>query len=262
MILDELAAYSKLRVEQAKQQLSFEAIKEKAMQLPKGDFRFERILSQPEVSFICEVKKASPSKGIIAEQFPYKEIARQYEEAGADAISVLTEPKWFLGSDEYLSEIRKEVSLPILRKDFTVDAYQIYEAKLLGADAVLLICAILNTKTIHNYLQICEELGLSAIVEAHEEAEIASAIKAGAKIIGVNNRNLKNFTVNFQNCTSLRKYIPEHILFVAESGVKTVEDVASLANAGANAILIGETLMRSNQKKELLHTFRKAAQTS
>ncbi|CVI70810.1 Indole-3-glycerol phosphate synthase [Clostridiales bacterium CHKCI001] len=260
MILDELAAYSKLRVEQAKQQLSLEAIKANAMQLPKGDFRFEQTLSKPEVSFICEVKKASPSKGIIAKQFPYREIARQYEEAGADAISVLTEPKWFLGSDQYLSEIRKEVSLPILRKDFTVDAYQIYEAKLLGADAVLLICAILDTKTIHNYLQICEELGLSAIVEAHDEVEIASAIEAGAKIIGVNNRNLKNFTVNFQNCTSLRKYIPENILFVAESGVKTAEDVASIANAGANAILIGETLMRSNQKKELLHTFRKASQ--
>lgn len=262
MILDELAAYSKVRVEQAKQQLSFESIKAKAMQLPKGDFRFEQTLSKPGVSFICEVKKASPSKGIIAEQFPYKEIAQQYEAAGADAISILTEPKWFLGSDQYLSEIRQKVSLPILRKDFTVDAYQIYEAKLLGADAILLICAILDTKTIHNYLQICEELGLSAIVEAHDETEIASAIEAGARIIGVNNRNLKNFTVNFQNCTSLRKYIPNDILFVAESGVKTVEDVASIANAGANAILIGETLMRSNQKKELLHTFRNAAQTN
>lgn len=259
MILDELAAYARLRVEQAKQQIDFETIKQQALQLPKGSFRLEQTVSKPGVSFICEVKKASPSKGIIAKDFPYIQIAKDYEAAGADAISVLTEPKWFLGSDQYLKEIRQAVSLPILRKDFTVDAYQIYEAKLLGADAVLLICAILDTHTIHDYLKICDDLGLSAIVEAHDEQEIASAIEAGARIIGVNNRNLKNFTVNFQNCTNLRKCIPDSILFVAESGVKTAQDVHSIAQSGANAILIGETLMRSSQKSALLNEFRIAS---
>ncbi len=259
MILDELASYAKIRVEQAKKLLPFEEVKAQALKLPKGTFQLEKTLSKSDLSFICEVKKASPSKGIIAEQFPYVEIAKEYEAAGADAISVLTEPKWFLGSDQYLKEIRQAVSLPILRKDFTVDAYQIYEAKLLGADAVLLICAILDTKTLHHYLQICDTLGLSGIVEAHNEQEIASAIEAGARIIGVNNRNLKTFTVNVQNCTSLRKYIPDNILFIAESGIKTVNDIASIADSGANAVLIGETLMKSNEKKQLLESFRIAA---
>ena len=259
MILDELAAYSKLRVKQAKRQISFSEIQTQALQLPKGTFRLEQTLAQKSISFICEVKKASPSKGIIADNFPYVSIAKEYEAAGADAISVLTEPKWFLGSDQYLKEIRANVSLPILRKYFTVDSYQIYEAKLLGADAVLLICAILDTDTIRNSIQICDELGMSALVETHDENEIVSAINAGARIIGVNNRNLKNFTVNFENCTTLRKYIPDNILFVAESGVKTADDVALIAASGANAILIGETLMRSNQKKELLDSFHQAA---
>lgn len=259
MILDELAAYSKLRVKQAKRQISFSEIQAQALQLPKGTFRLEQTLTQKSISFICEVKKASPSKGIIADNFPHVSIAKEYEAAGADAISVLTEPKWFLGSDQYLKEIRANVSLPILRKDFTVDPYQIYEAKLLGADAILLICAILDTDTIRNSIQICDELGMSALVETHDETEIVSAVNAGARIIGVNNRNLKNFTVNFENCTTLRKYIPDNILFVAESGVKTADDVASIAASGANAILIGETLMRSNQKKELLDSFHQAA---
>lgn len=256
MILDDLADYARFRVEEAKKQIPLKEIKEQALQLPKGDFCFETALRKPHTSFICEVKKASPSKGIIAEQFPYVEIAKQYEKSGADCVSVLTEPKWFLGSDKYLKEIRKAISLPIIRKDFTVDAYQIYEAKVIGADAVLLICALLDTETIREYLDICDELGLSAVVETHDEAEIRSAAAAGARIIGINNRNLKNFTVNFDNCQSLRKNIPEAAIFVAESGVRTPEDAAALKRAGADAILIGEAFMRATDKAAMMQALK------
>ena len=148
------------------------------------------------------------------------EIAREYEQAGADCVSVLTEPKWFLGSDEIFKEIRAAIALPMIRKDFTVDAYQIYEAKCMGADAVLLICALLPTETIREYLKICDDLGLTALVETHDENEIQSALKAGARVLGVNNRNLKNFTVDFSNAANLREQIPANVIFVAESGVK------------------------------------------
>ena len=181
MILDELAAYAAYRVEEAKKKLSPEEIRTQAEHLPKGDFRFEKALKKKGMSFICEVKKASPSKGVIAEEFPYTEIARAYEAAGADCVSVLTEPKWFLGSDDIFREIREAISLPMIRKDFTVDPYQIYEAKLMGADAVLLICALLPTEKLKEYLAICEKLGLTALVETHDEAEIASAVEAGAR---------------------------------------------------------------------------------
>ncbi|MCD8096847.1 MAG: indole-3-glycerol phosphate synthase TrpC [Lachnospiraceae bacterium] len=258
MILDELAEHAARRVEQAKKKISFEELRHTAESLPRGNFRFEKALKRPGLSFICEVKKASPSKGLIAPDFPYVEIAREYEQAGADCVSVLTEPKWFLGSDDIFREIRAAISLPMIRKDFTVDAYQIYEAKAMGADAVLLICALLSTERVREYLAICDALGLSALVETHDEKEIESAVRAGARVIGVNNRNLKNFTVDFSNASRLREQIPPDAVYVAESGVKDARDVASLSKIGADAVLVGEALMRAEDKRARLAEFRGA----
>lgn len=255
-ILDELAEYAKERVSLSKQKAPLEEVKEKALALPVGTFAFEKALSKPEISFICECKKASPSKGLIAPDFPYLEIAKEYEAAGADAVSVLTEPKWFLGSDAYLEEIAHTIKTPCLRKDFTVDDYMIYEAKLLGASAVLLICAILSETQIRQYLEVCETLGLSALVEAHDAKEVAMAVSAGARIIGVNNRNLKDFTVDTENSRRLREAIPAGVLFVSESGIKTAEDVEQAREIGADAVLVGETLMRAANKKEMLSALR------
>lgn len=255
-ILEQLAEYARERVERAKEKTSEEEIKSLAYRLPKGDFAFEKALKKQGLSFICECKKASPSKGLIAEEFPYVEIAKAYEDAGADCISVLTEPKWFLGKDEYLKEIAEKVMVPCLRKDFTVDEYMIYEAKSLGASAVLLICSILTEKEIADYIKICDSLGLSALVEVHNEQEVETAIKVGARIIGVNNRNLKDFTVDTSNSKRLRSLVPEGILFVAESGVKSRSDIEALQEIGVDAVLIGETLMNSNDKRAKLQELR------
>ena len=255
-ILEQLAEHARERVAQAKRNISLEKIKNLAYALPKGDFAFEKALKKQELSFICECKKASPSKGLIAEKFPYLEIAREYEEAGADCISVLTEPKWFLGKDDYLKEIAGNVSIPCLRKDFTVDEYMIYEAKLLGASAVLLICSILSEKELAEYIKICDSLGLSALVEAHDRQEVEAAITAGARIIGVNNRNLKDFTVDTSNSKKLRRLVPEEILFVAESGIKTRTDIEVLQEIGVDAVLIGETLMKAQDKEAKLWELR------
>lgn len=216
------------------------------------EYPFEKALSKDGMSFICEVKKASPSKGVIAEHFPYREVAGEYEKAGADAISVLTEPYYFRGSDEYLREIREAVNIPLLRKDFTVDEYMIYQAKLIGADAVLLICAILSDMQLQEYAGLAHDLGLSALVEAHDEEEVGRALKSGAGIVGVNNRNLKDFTVDITNSVRLRRLVPKEVLFVSESGMKTREDIARLEENGTNAVLIGETLMRSADKAAML----------
>lgn len=255
-ILDELADYARVRTAEAKKKRSLEEVKKAALALPKGDYRFETALKKPGISFICECKKASPSKGLIAPEFPYLEIAKAYEAAGADCISVLTEPRWFLGSDRYLQEITEAVEIPCLRKDFTVDEYMIYEAKLLGASAVLLICSILNEKELRYYMAVCEELGLSALVEAHDAEEVEMALRAGARIIGVNNRNLKDFTVNTDNSKKLREMIPPEVIFVSESGVKGSEDVAALRAIGADAVLVGETLMRAEDKTKMLAKLR------
>ncbi|MBR0027383.1 MAG: indole-3-glycerol phosphate synthase TrpC, partial [Clostridia bacterium] len=209
-----------------------------------------------DIAFICECKKASPSKGLIAPHFPYLDIAREYEKAGADCISVLTEPFKFLGDDKYLREIAEAVSVPCIRKDFTVDSYMIYEAKVLGAKAVLLICSILSEKQIREYIEICDTLGISALVEAHDEDEVKTAIRAGARIIGVNNRNLKDFTVDTNNSARMRELVPKDIIFVSESGVKSANDIKLLREIGADAALIGETLMRAENKKEMLDTLR------
>lgn len=255
-ILDQLADYARYRTEQAKKTVPLSAVRERALSMPKGEFSFERALQKPGLSFICECKKASPSKGLIAPDFPYLQIAKEYEAAGADCISVLTEPKWFLGNDAYLREIAEAVSIPCLRKDFTVDAYMIYEAKLLGASAVLLICAILSEAQMKEYLAVCETLGLSALVEAHDEAEVEKALSAGARMIGVNNRNLKDFTVDTENSRRLRSMIPKGTLFVSESGVSGPEDVERLAQIGADAVLVGEALMRAADKKQALSELR------
>lgn len=255
MILEEIAVRTRVRVEEEKQQISLEEMKKMANEMDANTgFPFRKALGKEELSFLSEVKKASPSKGLIAETFPYIEIAKDYEKAGASAISCLTEPYYFQGSDRYLTEIAKQVSIPILRKDFVVDAYQIYQAKVIGASAVLLICAILERETIKAYIKIAESLGMDALVEAHDEREIEDAIGAGAKIIGVNNRNLKDFTVDITNSIRLRKFVPKEILFVSESGMKTAEDIKKLKENGIDAVLIGETLMRSENKKEMLET--------
>lgn len=255
-ILDELAAYAKLRVQTKKQTRPLRDLQEAAEQEPQGDFAFAKALAKDGLSFICECKKASPSKGLIAPDFPYVKIAKEYEAAGADCISVLTEPKWFLGQDQYLAEITKTVKIPCLRKDFTIDEYMLYEAKLLGAGAVLLICALSTDKQLQYYLQVCDKLGLSALVEAHDEEEVKRAIAVGAKIIGVNNRNLKDFSVDTKNSAKLRALIPSSVLYVSESGIKTKADVEAVKNMGADGVLIGEALMRSGNIAQTLAELR------
>ena len=278
-ILDQLADHARERVEQAKRTIPLETVKQQALSLAESSisangskdisgnisghkqqvrdkFSFERALQKPGISFICECKKASPSKGLIAPDFPYLQITKEYEAAGADCISILTEPKWFLGSDSYLKKIAGAVSIPCLRKDFTVDEYMIYEARLLGASAVLLICSILSEAQIKEYINICDTLGLSALVEAHDDKEVQMALNAGARIIGVNNRNLKDFSVDTDNSRRLRELIPQDILFVSESGVSTADDVKKLCEIGADAVLIGETLMRATDKKAKLNELR------
>ena len=257
MILEEIAAKTIERIAAEKEKLPLSELKARVKDMPRHrveehPFLFEEALGREGMSFICEVKKASPSKGIIAEYFPYEDIAVEYEKAGADAISILTEPSYFKGSNDYLTAIRKKVQLPLLRKDFTVDEYMLYEAKKIGADAVLLICAILSPMQLSEYRGIAEELGLSALVEAHDESEVEMALKAGAKIVGVNNRNLKDFTVDINNSVRLRELVPPEILFVSESGMKNREDIARLEANGTNAVLIGETFMRSPDKVGML----------
>lgn len=247
-ILEILAASARERTEDHKRLIPAADMKQKALSMPKLGFEFERALKKGDIAFICECKKASPSKGLIAPEFPYLEIAKDYEAAGADAISVLTEPTKFLGSDEYLREIAENVSTPCLRKDFTVDEYMIYEARVLGAKAVLLICSILPEETIREYIGICDTLGLSALVETHDEREVETALKCGARVIGVNNRNLRDFSVDHENSRRLRAMVPPECVFVSESGVSSAEDVENLRKIGADAVLIGETLMRAADK--------------
>ena len=253
MILDTIAASAKERVAAAKEALP---LAEQIARARESDcntgFPFEQALAKKRMSFICEVKKASPSKGLIAPEFPYVQIAKEYEAAGADAISVLTESAYFQGKNEYLTKIRQTVQIPLLRKDFTVDEYMIYEAKNIGADAVLLICAILSPMQLSEYAGIARELGLSALVEAHDENEVARALKTGANIFGVNNRDLKTFKVDMNNSIRLRNLAPDNVVFVSESGIKNAGDIAILERNRVGAVLIGETLMRSPDKKAAL----------
>lgn len=256
-MLDEIVLKTKERLEEAKKNKSFDDLKEEVASLDINlDFPFEKALASEGLSIIAEVKKASPSKGLIAEEFDYLAIAKEYETAGVSAISVLTEPYFFKGSNNYLKEIACEVDVPILRKDFTIDPYMIYEAKIIGASAVLLIVSILSDDELRYYLEIADLLGLSAIVETHDRKEIKRALDAGARIIGVNNRDLKNFTVNINNSIELCRLVPPDVLFISESGIKTKEDTLKLIENDVDAVLIGETLMKSDDKKSLIREFK------
>ena len=252
-MLDEIVEKTQERVEKAKEIIPLEVLKEEVSKLEiNDDFPFKEALSGDDIAIIAEVKKASPSKGLISEDFDYLKIAKEYEEAGASAISVLTEPYFFMGDDEYLKEIAESVSIPVLRKDFVVDEYMIWEAKLLGASAVLLIVSILDVVQLKKYLDLAHDLGLSAIVETHDGDEIMRAMTVGAEIIGVNNRNLKDFTVDIENSISLRRCVSGDVIFISESGIKTKEDVARLKENDVDAVLIGETLMKSDDKKAMI----------
>lgn len=253
LMLDKIVAKTEERLIEAKNKKSLEELKEEVSKLEiNDDFPFKEALKDPEIAIIAEVKKASPSKGLIAEDFDYIEIAKEYEQAGASAISVLTEPYFFQGSKDYLKEISENVQIPILRKDFTIDEYMIWEAKSIGASAILLIVSILDDVQLEEYLDLAHELGLSAIVETHDAEEIKSAVDAGAQIIGVNNRNLADFTVDINNSISLRSLVSEDITFISESGIKTKEDVTRLKENNVDAVLIGETLMKSDDKKAMI----------
>ena len=259
MILDELASLTRKRIELQKQGYSLENIKRDAELLAAREvaYNFEEALSKEGLSIISEVKKASPSKGVIAEDFPFLEIAKEYETAGADAVSCLTEPDRFKGSDAYLQEIASSIKLPVLRKDFTIDPYMIYQARMMGASAVLLIAAILSDAELAEYFEIAEGLGLSCLFEAHDEEEVKRCLAAGARIVGVNNRNLKDFAVDINNSVKLRKLVPDDVIFVSESGIEKPEDVKVLKENGTDAVLIGEMLMRSSDKTGLIHELKK-----
>ena len=253
MILDKIIEATKIRVAQEKQVESPDSVKAAALALPADTgFPFEAALRQQDFNFICEVKKASPSKGIIAEHFPYLDIAKEYEVAGAAAISVLTEPDFFKGDKKYLQEIASAVKIPVLRKDFIIDEYQIYQAKVWGASAILLICACLDVPMLTKFRELADSLGLSSLVEAHDEHEVQMAIDCGARIIGVNNRNLKDFTVDVQNSVRLRNLVQDDVIFVSESGLETPEDIQVLRDNNIGVALMGETFMRSPNKVEKL----------
>ena len=252
-MLDEIVEKTKERVEKAKEAIPLDELKKEVSQLDITDeFPFKKALSVDDIAIIAEVKRASPSKGLIAEDFDYLKIAKEYEEAGASAISVLTEPYFFKGDNEYLKEIAETVSIPVLRKDFVVDEYMIWEAKLLGASAVLLISSILDIASLKKYLDLAHDLGLSAIVETHDGDEIRMAMNVGAEIIGINNRNLEDFTVDIENSINLRRCVGHDVIFISESGIKTKEDVARLKENDVDAVLIGETLMKSDDKKAMI----------
>ncbi|BAP86639.1 indole-3-glycerol-phosphate synthase [Paucilactobacillus hokkaidonensis JCM 18461] len=253
MILDQLVAATTKRVAKSKERVPFTQLKAQTDQLViNSDRPFETALTGNAMHIISEVKKASPSKGLIADHFPYLQIAKEYEQAGANAISVLTEPDYFQGSIEYLKAIANEVKIPVLRKDFIIDEYMIYEAKLAGASAILLIVKILTPQQLETYLRLADQLGLSALVEAHDEIEIKNALQAGAKIIGVNNRNLNDFSVDFNNSARLRQLVPTDRIFVAESGVQSKQDTQTLQQNGITVALIGETLMKATDKTQLI----------
>lgn len=267
-ILEEIAAKTKERVKKQMAEVELAVIKEKAyaccnLMNKENSNRisntFEEAIRNEGLSFICEVKKASPSKGLIAKDFPYLTIAKDYEAAGASAISVLTEPYYFQGSNEYLQQIADNITIPILRKDFTIDAYQIYEAKTIGASAILLICAILSDEQLLEFQKLATSLGMAALIEAHDEEEVLRAIKAGATLIGVNNRDLKTFQVDIHNSIRLRKLVPEDVLFLSESGIKSGEDIRELVNNGVDGVLIGETLMVADNRQEELRKLKSYA---
>lgn len=259
MILDDIVTKQKIRIKNEKKEKSLEFLKQEVLALPLSEnYFFEDSLKSKEFSFICEIKKASPSKGVIVEEFPYKDIAQDYEQAGATAISVLTEPNFFKGNDIFLKDVAGIVNIPVLRKDFIIDEYQIYQAKLIGADAILLICAILDETTLNKFLNLAKSLRLSCLVETHNEDEIKKALNSGAKILGINNRDLKTFSVDINTSLKLRKFIPNDKILISESGIKTAQDVKMLKDAGFNGALIGESMMLSKNKVLFFSELREA----
>lgn len=257
MILEEIVKSTVKRVAKAKESVPLEEMEQKALEQPnEQSFPFEKALAEKGMGFICEVKRASPSKGLIAENFDYLAIAKAYEQAGAEALSVLTEPEFFKGQNTYLTEIKQTVELPVLRKDFVIDEYQIYEAKAIGADAVLLIVSILGDEQLQQYHELAHSLGLSALVEVHSTEELERALQVNPRLIGVNNRDLKTFTVDLENSVALRNQVPKDILFIAESGIKSRADVAVLEEGLVDGILIGETMMLAEDKKGQLAKLR------
>lgn len=254
-ILEELAAAARERVARQKREVPADQMAARAAAAPAPPSFYDAIAA-PGMSFICECKKASPSKGLIEPDFRPVEIARDYEAAGAAAVSVLTEPTRFLGSDEYLRDVAAAVSIPVLRKDFVVDGYMVDQAKALGASAVLLICSLLDAEALSRYLARCKQAGIDALVEAHDAGEVDRAVACGARIIGVNNRNLADFTIDFGNSIRLRGRVPHDVLFVTESGIRTADDVALLQSHDVDAVLIGETLMRAPDKRAMLDELR------
>ena len=256
-VLDELAEEARRRVERSRKEVPIEELKRRCSEMSPRGFPFEDALRKDGMSFICEVKKASPSKGVIAENFPYLEIAEDYERAGASCISVLTEPSRFLGDIRYLAEIAEAVGIPVLRKDFVVDEYMVYEARCAGASAVLLICSILDESQLKSLIGLCDSLSLSALVEAHDEDEVRRALRCGARVLGVNNRDLRDFSVDHRNCLRLRPLVPDDVLFVAESGIKSRQDIEDLEMNSVDAVLIGETLMRADDRCAKLRELRR-----
>lgn len=255
-ILNEIAGRTRERIEEEKKKIPLESLKEQILKREEEDKQekktFFQAMKKEGMSYICEIKKASPSKGVLAKDFPYVKIAKEYENAGASAVSCLTEPFYFQGANRYLAKITREIQIPVLRKDFTVDEYMIYQAKALGASAVLLICSILSDGQIKEYLHLTQELGMDALTEIHDEKELERAVNAGAKIIGANNRNLKTFEIDMENSIRLRALTPENLIFVSESGIRTREDIEKLYRNHVDGVLIGESLMKSRNKKETL----------
>lgn len=255
MILDQILLDTKKRVKKLYQRHPLESWKSKADKVPLSNFKFHRTIENNSFSIIAEIKKASPSKGMIDKAFDYKQIAKDYKEAGVNCISVLTEPYHFSGRNEYIQTVKQISELPVLRKDFIIDEIQIYESVLLGADCILLICKALSLKQLTKFLQIAETLQLSALVEAHTLEDVTMALQANAKMIGVNNRDLQTFEVDLQTSLTLRESVPSDVMFVSESGIKTVNDIKRIKTGNINAVLIGETLMRSKDKKMLIKEF-------
>lgn len=243
MILDDIVATKKTEVEALKKRTSVDELKAVIAYLPMArDFR--GAIKNP-VSLIAEIKKASPSEGVICEEFKHLSLAKEYANSGASAISVLTDEKYFQGALKYLSDVSSFAGIPVLRKDFLIDELQIYESRANGADAVLLIAAILDDGKLASMIKLSDGLGMRPLVEVRDIAELKRAVAAGAAVIGINNRDLKTFKVDIETTFNLLKEIPEDITIVSESGFKTRDQIDRLKAAGVNAVLIGTELMRA-----------------
>jgi indole-3-glycerol phosphate synthase len=263
MFLDRIVATKRKEVERLKETFSLSAAEKRIAEMP-ACLGFERAISSGRkrgMGLIAEVKKASPSKGLIRENFDPVAIARDYEAADADCISVLTDTDFFQGANAYLSAVREAVRVPILRKDFTIDARQIYEARMIGADAILLIAAILSKEEMRSFLETAKEIGLDALVEVHDREELERVLELDATLVGINNRNLKTFVTDLKTTEELISHIPEDRTVVSESGISSPDEIGYLQKLGAHAVLVGETFMRKPDIREAVHALMGAAET-